>query len=163
MATTIAPEAHEHVVHLKVSWATYETLVADTGDDRHALLSYDGETLDIANATNVGFLDKIDPGTSPPPDLVVEIDMSRSRMDKFALYSTIGVPEFWRIDREGLRAFTVTDGVYAAIDVGIVIPGLPISELGRFLERRLEPDRRAIYKDWQAWLREHRHLQSSAL
>ena len=151
MATTIAPEAHEHVVHLKVSWATYETLVADTGDDRHALLSYDGETLElmaphadheahktlvealldilviewdfnlygtgsttikaepvgaepdtsyyIGNAINVGYLAKIELGTNPPPDLVVEIDMSRSRMDKFALYATIGVPEFWRIDR----------------------------------------------------------------
>jgi hypothetical protein len=50
-------------------------------------------------------------------------------------------------------AFTLR-GVYAAIDISIVIAGLPISELGRFLERRLEPDRRAICKDWQAWLRE---------
>jgi Uma2 family endonuclease len=210
MAATIAPEAHEHVVHLKVSWATYEALVAETGEARRALLSYDGETLElmaphtdheayktlvemllnilmiewecnlygtgsttfkaepvgaepdtsyyIANAINVGFLEKIDLGTSPPPDLVVEIDLSRSRMDKLALYATIGVPEFWHVDRGGLRAFTLRDGVYAAIDISIVIAGLPICELGRFLERRLEPDRRAICKDWQAWLRENLRL-----
>jgi len=50
------------------------------------------------------------------------------------------------------------DGVYAAIEVSVVVPGLPIRELARFLERRLEPDRRVVYKDWQAWLRENRHL-----
>jgi Uma2 family endonuclease len=214
MTTTIAPEAHEHVIHLKVSWETYETLVADSGENRRALLSYDGETLElmapnadheahktlveallailvlewdfnlygtgsttfqtkpvgaepdtsyyVANAANVAFLEKIDLATSPPPDLVIEIDMSRSRMDKSKLYATIGVPEFWRIDEGGLRAFTVIDGAYAATGVSIVIPGLPISELGRFLERRLEVDRRAVYRNWQAWLREHLHLHRTA-
>ncbi len=213
MAIAIEPGLQEQVVHLKVSWETYETLAAGIGEDSHTLLSYDGETLElmsphtdheayktligalldilviewdfnlyntgsstlevkpvgaepdtsyyIQNAIKVGGLKKIDLRTSPPPDLVVEIDMSHSRMDKLNLYATIGVPEFWRLDREGLQAFALIDGVYAAIDVSAVIVGLPMNELARFLERRLEPDRRAVYKDWQAWLRANLHLYRS--
>jgi len=115
----------------------------------------------IENASKVDGIKKIDLRTSPPPDLVVEIDMSHRRMDKLDLYAKLGVPEFWRYGREGLQAFTLVDGAYAAIDVSIVVLGLPLQEVATFLERRLESDRRAVYKDWQAWLREHRHLHRS--
>ena len=39
----------------------------------------------------------------PPPDLAIEIDMSRSEVDRAEIYATIGVPEVWRFDGEALR------------------------------------------------------------
>jgi Uma2 family endonuclease len=210
MSIAIERGLTEQVVHLRVSWETYAALAAGIGEDSHALLSYDGQTLElmsphtdheayktlidalldilviewdlniyntgsttleakpvgaepdssyyIKNAAKVGGLKKIDLNTSPPPDLVVEIDMSHSRMDKLDLYAAIGVPEFWRLRRDGLEAFSLTDGVYTAIEASVVVDGLPMNELARFLERRLESDRRAVYKDWQAWLRANLHL-----
>ena len=48
----------------------------------------------IQHAGSVDDLKAIDLRTSPPPDLVVEVDMSNRRMDKVALYARLGVPEF---------------------------------------------------------------------
>jgi Uma2 family endonuclease len=211
MTTAFRAQTQEQVVHLKVSWETYETLTADIDKDSHTLLSYDGETLELmsphteheayktlidlllgivmaewginlygtgsttlkakpmgaepdtsyysANAAKIGGLKQIDLGSSPPPDLVVEIDLSRGRMDKLRLYAELRIPEYWRVDHEGLQAFSLVDGAYTLIDVSRVVGGLPLSEFARFLERRLEPDRRAICKDWQAWLRTNEHLR----
>jgi Uma2 family endonuclease len=97
------------------------------------------------NAAKIKGLAKIDLRTNPPPDLVVEIDLSHSRLDKLELYAALRVPEFWRLDRESLVAFALVDGSYEAIETSIVIDGLPIAEPARFLERRLELDRPPLY------------------
>ena len=39
----------------------------------------------------------------PTPDLVVEIDLSPSAVDRAAIYASLGVPEVWRFDGETLR------------------------------------------------------------
>lgn len=213
MAVAAGTQTQEQIVHLRVSWATYEALAAGIGEDSCTLLAYDGETLELMspttdheayaklidalltmvvtewnvnlyntgsstlkaepvgaepdtsyyaqNAEQVDGLAKIDLRTSPPPDLVVEVDLSHRRMDKFELYAKLRVPEFWRFGREGLQGFALVDGAYRQIDVSAVVNGLPLALLATFLERRLESDRRAVYRDWQSWLRENRHLHRS--
>lgn len=110
----------------------------------------------IQHAPDVDGIERIDLRTSPPPDLVVEIHLSRRRMDTFALYARLGVPEFWRLGSGALRGFALRDGTYREITTSIVILGLPLDTLAAFLERRLESDRRRVLLDWQTWLREHR-------
>jgi Uma2 family endonuclease len=213
MAVTIEPELQDQIVHLQVSFATYEALASGIGEESRTLLAYDGETLELMspttdheayaklldalltivvtewdinlyntgsstlkadplgaepdtsyysdNAAKVSGLKKIDLRTNPPPDLVVEVDLSRRRIDKLDLYAKLGVPEFWRLGRERFEGFALTDGAYRAIDISRVVDGLPLHELAAFLERRLESDRRTVYRDWRAWLREHRHLHRS--
>ncbi|MEL7332880.1 MAG: Uma2 family endonuclease, partial [Cyanobacteria bacterium J06560_2] len=41
----------------------------------------------------------------PPPDLVVEVDMTHTDIDKNRLYAAMGVPEFWRFDGHNLRIY----------------------------------------------------------
>ena len=36
--------------------------------------------------------------TNGPPELAVEVDMSRSSLDKLAIYAALGVVELWRTD-----------------------------------------------------------------
>jgi len=40
--------------------------------------------------------DEIDLTVDPPPDLVIEIDITSPLLDKFPLYAAVGVPEVWR-------------------------------------------------------------------
>jgi len=49
MAITAQPTYgdEDQIVHLKVPWNVYETLVETLGDDSHLRLTYDGETLEI--------------------------------------------------------------------------------------------------------------------
>ena len=45
----------------------------------------------------------IDLDVDPPPDLAVEVEVSRSAIDSLSIYAAIGVPEVWRFDGDVLR------------------------------------------------------------
>src|SRR5262245_37165437 len=40
--------------------------------------------------------DDIDLDTDPPPDLALEIEISRSALDRMSIYAALRVPEVWR-------------------------------------------------------------------
>jgi Uma2 family endonuclease len=73
--------------------------------------------------------DAVELGRDPAPDLVIEIDMSRSRIEKKTIYAAFGVPEFWRYDGERLRAFDLTSPDFPEIGSSIGILGLPIADV----------------------------------
>src|SRR6185503_6365209 len=50
---------------------------------------------------------EIDLDKDPPPDLVLEIDMSSGSLDKLPIYAAIGVPELWRYDGNKLEVFVL--------------------------------------------------------
>src|SRR5438034_9295297 len=52
----------------------------------------------VANAHRIIGKPKIDLDSDPPPDIVVEIDMTNESLSKFPIYAAIGVPEIWRYD-----------------------------------------------------------------
>ena len=47
--------------------------------------------------------DRIDFRIDPPPDLVLEIDISHSSLDRMGIYGILGVPEVWRYSNGTLR------------------------------------------------------------
>ncbi len=113
----------------------------------------------IEHAAQLDGLETIDLRTSPPPDLAVEVDISQQRMEKFSLYAKLRVPEFWRYDRAGLKAFELREHAYHEIAVSAVIPGLPLASLDVFLERRLQANRLPVLRDWKTWLLANRPAQ----
>jgi Uma2 family endonuclease len=46
---------------------------------------------------------KIDLDVDPPPDLAIEVEVSRSSLNSLGIYQEIGVPEIWRFDGEELH------------------------------------------------------------
>lgn len=74
---------------------------------------------------------KVDLAQDPPPDLVIEVDISPSRVDKFALYAVMGIPEFWQFDGETLQFFVLDQGSYQAVDNS---PNFPLLSKDRFYE-----------------------------
>lgn len=59
----------------------------------------------IANADRVLGRRKIDLRKDPPPDLVIEIDITSASVRKFPIYAQVGVPEIWRYEGETLAMF----------------------------------------------------------
>jgi Uma2 family endonuclease len=45
------------------------------------------------------------PRRDPPPDLVIEIEISRSALNRMAIYAALGVPEIWTFDGQRLAIF----------------------------------------------------------
>jgi Uma2 family endonuclease len=46
----------------------------------------------------------------PPPDLVVESDYTRSSLNKFNIYASLGVPELWRYGKQTLQVYQLIEG-----------------------------------------------------
>jgi Uma2 family endonuclease len=69
----------------------------------------------VANERRVRGKRRLDLRRDPPPDLIVEIDVSYRHVDREAIYAAMGVPEMWRFDGKRLRAFRLVDGGWRAI------------------------------------------------
>ena len=41
---------------------------------------------------------RIDLTVDPPPDLVIEVDITSPSLDRLPIYARLGVPEVWRYD-----------------------------------------------------------------
>ncbi len=110
----------------------------------------------VAKAAAMRGKTAIDLAVDPPPDLVVEIDLSRRRLNKRALYAALGVPEFWRHDGEKLTAYALSDGAYVPISHSRVFPTLPIEQVERHLRLADTSDQSAATEAWYAWLIAHK-------
>jgi Uma2 family endonuclease len=96
-----------------------------------------------------------DPAVDPPPDLAIEVDISRSSLDKLPIYADFGVPEVWLYDGSSLRVFQLqSDGGYAQQDHSPAFPFLPLRELTRFLDRRTMSDETTWISSFRNWVRE---------
>lgn len=75
----------------------------------------------------------VDIETDPPPDLVVEVDITHTDIDKPALYASMGVPEFWRYNGREWRIYTLENGKYLEVPASPTFPIVPKEKLYEFL------------------------------
>jgi Uma2 family endonuclease len=77
---------------------------------------------------------KIDLEIDPAPDLAIEVEISRSALDRMGVYAALGVGEVWRFDGETLTVETLqADGSYTPAAVSPSLPMLPLDEVVRWL------------------------------
>ena len=99
--------------------------------------------------------DEIDLDVDPPPDLALEIEVSRSALDRLGIYAALRVPEVWRYDGTTLRVYRLTEtGEYCEADRSRHFPFLPPGQLEGFLQRRNEMDETSLVKAFRRWVRD---------
>jgi Uma2 family endonuclease len=111
----------------------------------------------IANAARMTGRRRLDLRKDPPPDLAIEIDVSRSSLDRMGIYATLKVPEVWRLDGDDLT-FQVLDehGVYQPAPMSRSFPNLKPADLLPFLkEARIGGDQMPLLRRFRAWVRDH--------
>jgi len=59
---------------------------------------------------------KVDLNQDPPPDLIVEVDITHTDINKLNLYATMGVPEFWRYNGQILRIYQLIKNQYVEVE-----------------------------------------------
>jgi len=109
----------------------------------------------IANEAAVRGKTKISLRVDPPPDLALEIDISRSSMNRMRIYAALRVPEVWRYDENGLAFFTLNAaGKYdpAIVSTCFTIP-ITAADLQPFLNLRGQIGDNDIIKQFRAWIR----------
>ncbi|MGB7057427.1 MAG: Uma2 family endonuclease [Geitlerinemataceae cyanobacterium] len=73
--------------------------------------------------------------TDPPPDLIVEVDITHTDIDKKRLYASMGVPEFWRYNGQEISIYQLVEGEYQEFDRSPTFSAIEKSELYQFLEK----------------------------
>lgn len=86
----------------------------------------------IAHAPQVRGRTTIDLTRDPPPDLVIEIDMTHPSLDKFPIYTALGVPEVWRYNGHRAHMYRLIETGYTEVNASTVIPGLSSCQLTDF-------------------------------
>ncbi len=76
----------------------------------------------------------VDLNTDPPPDLVIEVDITHTDINKNALYKDLGVPEFWRFNGKVLTIYSLSEGQYQELEVSPTFPWITKEMLYQFLE-----------------------------
>lgn len=95
---------------------------------------------------------KLDLATDPPPDLMIEIDVSRSSLDRMSIFAAFGVPEVWRYDTKTIQVHVLSSGEYASVAASPTFPQVPIPELKKFLDIGLREDDVAMVDALELWL-----------
>jgi Uma2 family endonuclease len=112
----------------------------------------------IANEPQVRGKQHIDLTVDPPPDLVLEIDITSGSLNKFPIYSNLGIPEIWRYDGDRLAVFVLQpeSGQYEPVDRSPTFPFLPLEQVPLVIERSLAVGETAALKEFRQWLRANR-------
>ena len=75
----------------------------------------------------------VDLQNDPPPDLVIEIDITHTDIDKLNLYACMGVPEFWRYNGQVWRIYSLQNDIYVELENSPTFPNVPKVWLYEFL------------------------------
>ncbi len=104
----------------------------------------------IRHAKQMMRRDKIDLEKDPPPDLVLEVDITNPTRSKEKIYARIGVPEIWRHNGTSIIIRLLKDGAYHDSPQSLAFPFLTAEKLAEVLETEAEDQTQALsdFADW---------------
>ncbi|MEH2422056.1 MAG: Uma2 family endonuclease [Nostoc sp.] len=206
MVTTRAASEQRAVLR-NISWQTFETMLAEMGEDRASRITYDqgmleimtplmphehwncllkmlifvlGEELNleifptgsttlkredlrrgaepdssyyIRNEGLVRNKSEIDLNCDPAPDLLVEIDLTSSSLNKFDIYASLGVMEIWRYDEGVLYIYQLQQGQYIECNNSPCFAQLPLIEIARFLAESQRIGVMKMTQNFREWVK----------
>jgi Uma2 family endonuclease len=102
-----------------------------------------------------------DPEVDPPPDLAVEIEISRTVLSRLAIYAAFKIAEVWRFNGTMLQVLRLQpDGTYQQISESICFPQIPIDEITRFLSLDGSNDNLTVIREFRQWIKGRAHRRS---
>ncbi|XZO01182.1 MAG: Uma2 family endonuclease [Microcoleus sp.] len=196
----------QRVVLSNISWQTYQSLLAEAGDNRSSRFSYYQEVLEIIMPSDLhetvncllrqfvttlsdelklkrkGFgsttlnredlkqgaepdscfyiqnVDrirgrKINLSIDPPPDLIIEVDLTSQSTNRFTIYKNLGVPEIWRYFGENVQFFQLQNGEYAICEYSNTFPIVYSEIINQFLQMAETEDDLTILDAFRLWVR----------
>src|SRR6185503_875081 len=87
----------------------------------------------VQDASSIRGHKQIDLRVDPPPELVIEIDISHASLNKFPIFAGLGIPEVWRYHKQTLNILRLTGETYLLQETSDVFPGAPAEDLTRLI------------------------------
>lgn len=107
----------------------------------------------VQNAERIRDKDDINLTIDPPPDLVIEIDITSPSLKKFPIFAALGIPEVWRYDGKQVSIWQLTASEYAETTSSTVLPGITAEALNHLLTARAQMKRIAWVRYVREWAR----------
>jgi Uma2 family endonuclease len=97
---------------------------------------------------------RIDLNSDPPPDLAIEVEISRRIGERQSVYEALRVPELWRYSRRGLRVLQLSvTGRYLEQGHSAAFPALPLEQVHHFVQMGWEMDDVTWGRAVRRWIR----------
>lgn len=95
----------------------------------------------------------LDLAKDPPPDLVLEVDITNKSLNRFPIYARLGIPEIWCYQNKELKVYRLSIDRYTEVRTSLVFPSLPIEEIPNLIEQNRAAGRRAIRQAVRTWVK----------
>lgn len=99
---------------------------------------------------------RLDLTRDPPPDLVVEIDITNPSIRKLPLFAAFGIPEVWRFDGQEMEILILEEGDYRKSATGQALPRVTAETISGFLHESFKIGRLEWIKKVRAWAQQVR-------
>lgn len=100
--------------------------------------------------------DEIDFDVDPPPDLIIEVDVTKSALNKLDIFAAFKVPEVWRCNGKQIIVLQLQEnGEYEEVERSIAFPFLPLDKYVEFLNRRGQVGETTLVREFRQWVREN--------
>ena len=109
----------------------------------------------IQNVTGIRRKKRIDLAVDPPPDLIIEIDITSTSLDRFSIFAEAGVVEVWRFDGNCLTIHELKSGNYEGRDTSVAFTGILAVEITALIKESERITRPEWVRKLRLWIREH--------
>jgi Uma2 family endonuclease len=115
----------------------------------------------VQNAVRIIGKRSLDFNIDPPPDIVVEIDVTNASQFKFPIYAALGVPEIWRYDGSQAYFYHLAGEQYVETSHSQAFPFLPSTVLAQFIEQSKTEGQDAALDAAREWVRVNKAVGNS--
>jgi Uma2 family endonuclease len=91
-------------------------------------------------------------GQDPPPDLVLEVDITIPSDRRLPIYALLGIPEVWLYDGYSLEFLGLENGEYVPIENSLSFPTLPAAIIVEYVQKRLLLGESKTLKEFRGWV-----------
>ena len=99
-------------------------------------------------------------GQDPPPDLVLEVDITNPSDRRLPIYALLGIPEVWIYDGYNIKFLALENGEYLSIEQSLSFPVLSTAIVVEFMQKRFSLGERQTLKEFRQWVRDN-HVENN--
>lgn len=96
----------------------------------------------------------------PPPDLVIEIDVTHHSLNKLPLFAAFGIPEVWRFDGQQIEIYVLSGDRYLPFNNSLSLPFLAAETVTTFVLQGMRMGRLEWLKQIKKWARDLKAAQA---
>jgi Uma2 family endonuclease len=101
--------------------------------------------------------EEFDAERDPSPDLILEVEVSRTVLNRLGILARLKAPEVWRVKGKAIEVLLLNaTGDYNVSAQSRAFPFLPVQELSRFLQMAPHEGEMQILQAFVAWVRQER-------